>query len=363
MKNIFDKKRISSLFVWIFIVFGFVCGAMLQSRAAWAQAANAGASPSYAVLIVGDESKADMLRAEKQLISEITKVLSEKNDKGAFKYQKSRTDIQVLSYHINHEREKQFCEKRLNILGEDLLFLGVISMDGKRPKKVVYRIDRIINENRAASDIFNYTEELLAERGKAPAAAPAAPAAGPAKAAAPAVSSAPAKTETKAPEKAAPAKTETKAPEKAAPAKPAAGGSYSVTDPGSNNAETSASVKTETKTTASAAPAAPPAVSGSTAPKNKPAAGSAKKYAPVPEGKYLSCQLGAFSNEMNALDLVNTLKNKGYNARLQKFNRSGGAAFYRVYSGSYVQRAEAEEALQRLKSEGFDKAILVTLDK
>lgn len=350
MKNIFDKKLISSLFVWIFIVFGFVCGAMLQSKAAWAQAADAGASPSYAVLIVGDESKADMLRAEKQLISEITKVLSEKTDKGAFKYQKSRTDVQVLSYHINHEREKQFCEKRLNILGEDLLFLGVISLDGKRPKKVVYRIDRIINENRAAVDIFNYTEELLAERGKAPAAAPAAPA----KTSAPAVSSAPAKTETKAPE--------TKAPEKTAPAKPAAG-SYSVTDPGSNNAETSASVKTETKTTASAAPAAPPAVSGSKAPKNKPAVSSVKKYAPVPEGKCLSCQLGAFSNEMNALDLVNTLKSKGYSARLQKFNRTGGAAFYRVYSGSYMQRAEAEEALQRLKNEGFDKAILVTLDK
>ncbi|MBQ7502074.1 SPOR domain-containing protein [bacterium] len=345
MNNIFDIRRISSLFVWTFIVLSLVCGAMLQSRAALAQAAKSG---GYAVLIVGDESKSDMLRAEKQLISEITKVLSEKNDKGAFKYQKSRTDIQVLSYHINHEREKQFCEKRLNILSEDLLFLGVISLDGKRPKKVVYRIDRIINEGRAAADIFSYTEELLADKSKEAAPAPAASPSGSTKAAAPS---------------SAPAKTETKAPEKAAPAKPASGSGYTVTDPGSNNGETSASVKNETKTSAASAPSTPPAVNTASAPKNKPAVGSVKKYAPVPEGKYLSCQLGAFSSEMNALDLVNTLKAKGYSARLQKFSRSGGAAFYRVYSGSYTVRSEAEEALQRLKNEGYDKAILVTLDK
>ncbi|MGM9992551.1 MAG: SPOR domain-containing protein [Candidatus Bruticola sp.] len=311
--NVFRNMRLNILAAAALV---FVLISSTKMSAQQAAAAEPGTKDSgYAVLIVGDESKPDMARAEKELIAEITKLLVEKDDKGAYKYSRARSGMQVFSYHVNHEREKQFCEKKLNILGEDLLFLGVISLNGRLPGKVVYRVDRIVNEKRAAAEIFNYAEELLAGG------------------ALPAVQT--------------PAKSET------AVNKPAA----------------IASSDTDKKTTSVSKPAVSAPSSSSVSTSNtaasRPAvqAPSSKKYPPVPEGKYLSCQVGAFSNEVNAKELVDDLKAKGYEAAYRKFERSGGSFFYRVYSGSFSTRADAEAALQRLKEHGFDKAILVTLDK
>lgn len=309
------------------------------------------ADNNYAVLIVGDESNAEMQRAEKELISEITKALLEKDAKGAYKYAKARSGMQVFSYHINHDREKQFCEKKLNIIGEDLLFVGIISLNNRLPEKVVYRIDRVAGTRRAATNIFGYAEDLLANE--------------PAKSVA-ATSTATTTTST----------TNT------------AGKTTTTTTASSTpvtNSSTSTVAKTTTPTTTTttattpvvsttnnSSQTAPVVTSGTTttstttstvATSTARVTPNSGKYAPVPEGKYLSCQIGAFSNEVNAADLVNQLKNKGYSARYRKFERTGGSFFYRVYSGSYSQRAEAEAALNSLKSDGFDKAILVTLDK
>ena len=322
--NLFRSVRFN-IAALVTLVFALLCGFASFHKTAWAaepETKNSG----YAVLIVGDESKSDMVRSEKELISEITKLLAEKDEKGAYKYSRARSGMQVFSYHINHDREKQFCEKKLNILGEDLLFLGIIALNDRLPSKVIYRIDRIVSERRAAADVFNYAENLLAS-GALP---------GPSVSKAPVVS----KTETTSTSQASTSKTTTvkpsvKAPATTAPAAPAASTGRSTS---------SASVKA-------------PALSSSQAPT------SSKKYSPVPEGKYLSCQVGAFSNEVNAKELVDSLKSKGYEAVYRKFERSGGSFFYRVYSGSFSTRADAEAALQRLKDHGFDKAILVTLDK
>lgn len=299
---------------WLTVALVALVGAWMAAPVQAQKAENA-----YAVLIVGDESKPEIVNAEKALISEITKLLVEKDEKGAYKYSRSRSGMQVFSYHINHEREKQFCEKKLNILGEDLLFVGIISLENKLPDRVVYRLDRIVSERRAAVDVFNYAEELLAGEASVPAAPAAQPA--PAKSAAPS-----------APAASAPAKSQASAPKAPASSAPAA--------------STKASVKPAAKR--------PAAVS-------RPAASTSS--APVPEGKYLSCQVGAFSKEINAKDLVSQLESKGYSATYRKFERSSGSPFYRVYSGNFNNRADADAALQRLKASGFDKAILVTLDK
>ena len=317
--NLFRSIRFNVAAI-IALVFALLCGFGSFHKAALAaepETKNSG----YAVLIVGDESKPDMVRSEKELISEITKLLAEKDEKGAYKYNRARSGMQVFSYHINHDREKQFCEKKLNILGEDLLFLGVIALNDRLPSKVIYRIDRIVNEKRAAADVFSYAENLLAG-GALPV---------------PSVSKAQTvtKTETSSTTQTSSTKAPTVKPSVKAPATSA---------PASSTVRSNTSVKT-------------PAVSSSQAPTSN------KKYAPVPEGKYLSCQVGAFSNEANAKELVDSLKAKGYEAAYRKFERSGGSFFYRVYSGSFSTRADAEAALQRLKDHGFDKAILVTLDK
>ncbi len=321
--NLFRSIRFNIAAI-VALVFAFLCGFGSFHKAAWAaepETKNSG----YAVLIVGDESKPDMVRSEKELISEITKLLAEKDEKGAYKYNRARSGMQVFSYHINHDREKQFCEKKLNILGEDLLFLGVIALNDRLPSKVIYRIDRIVNEKRAATDVFNYAENLLAG-GALPV---------------PSVSKAQTTTKTEISSTSTSSVSQSKNT-KAPAIKPSV--KAPATAPASSTVRSNASVKA-------------PAVSSSQAPTSN------KKYAPVPEGKYLSCQVGAFSNEVNAKELVDSLKAKGYEAIYRKFERSGGSFFYRVYSGSFSTRADAEAALQRLKDHGFDKAILVTLDK
>ncbi len=328
--SLYRQMQVKLVVAAAFIFSLFFCLNISKTEAAGVETKNS----DYAVLIVGDESKAEMTRAEKELISEITKLLAEKNDKGAYKYARARSGMQVFSYHINHEREKQFCEKKLNILNEDLLFVGIIYLKDKLPNKVVYRVDRIVNEGRAAHDVFNYAEDLLANvntPNNVVAASKSETTSAPSK---PAAASSTQTTTTKTSTVSAPANSSTTTTSKA----PAV------------------SAPTQTKTTIKPSSEAPAATTSTIA-------ASTKKYAPVPEGKYLSCQIGAFSNEANANELIRELQAKGYSAVCRKFERAGGSAFYRVYSGSFSARADAEVALQRLKESGFTKAILVTLDK
>lgn len=106
---------------------------------------------SYAVLIVGDEGDAEMLRVEKILINEMAKQI---------RSEASAEKLPIFSYHFNKERERAYCENKLNVLAEDLLFVGVVTLENKVPQKVVYRIDRIVNAPRAARDVLERAEEL-----------------------------------------------------------------------------------------------------------------------------------------------------------------------------------------------------------
>ncbi len=122
---------------------------------------------SYAILIVGDESNAEMIRQEKVLIQEMAKTVRKEG---------LEKKLPIFSYHFNKERERSYCEKRLNVLKEDLLFVGVVSLTDKVPRKVVYRIDRINNPSRAAGDVLaragELTQEALAESSPTPSPSP-----------------------------------------------------------------------------------------------------------------------------------------------------------------------------------------------
>jgi hypothetical protein len=108
----------------------------------------------YAILIVGDEGTAEMLREEKVLINEMAKLIRK---------QSPDRRLPIYSYHFNKERERAYCENKLNVLSEDLMFVGIVKLKNKVPLKVVYRVDRINNPARAANDILVRAEEILEE--------------------------------------------------------------------------------------------------------------------------------------------------------------------------------------------------------
>ncbi len=72
--------------------------------------------------------------------------------------------------------------------------------------------------------------------------------------------------------------------------------------------------------------------------------------------KTWSVQLNAFPDERSAKQLVDRLKNRGYNAVVSEA-RNKTKVWYRVRVGKYSSREEADKALENLKTrENFDKA-------
>lgn len=112
----------------------------------------------YAILIVGNKGHAEMVRREQVLIAQMGKTL---------RRQSEDKRLQIFSYHFDQTRERAYCEKQLNVLAEDLLFVGIVLVERRGqssvPRKVVYRIDRINNPARAAKDVLARAEELEAE--------------------------------------------------------------------------------------------------------------------------------------------------------------------------------------------------------
>jgi len=143
------------------MVLGF--GLLAGGVAVAAPAAGAPEAADLGILIVGDETKATMLRDEKTLIAEITRLIVGKADSEADRdrYAHAR-ELQVYSYHFNQAPERQHCEKKLNILAEDLLFVGIVELKDRIPRRVLYRLDRIVSARRSATDIMTRAEEMLA---------------------------------------------------------------------------------------------------------------------------------------------------------------------------------------------------------
>ena len=94
--------------------------------------------------------------------------------------------------------------------------------------------------------------------------------------------------------------------------------------------------------------------------KAEPAATAATQVADTAErqenGRVWTVQVNAYPDERSARQLVDRLKNKGYNAVVSEA-RNKGKTWYRVRVGKYGSREEADKALEDLKAkEKFEKA-------
>ncbi len=125
--------------------------------------------------------------------------------------------------------------------------------------------------------------------------------------------------------------------------------------------ESGKSVKSEVKDGKTEAKGNDPGATRKTE-KGMPAAEVAKANLPPENGapnetsKTWSVQLNAFPDERSAKQLVDRLKNKGYNAVISEA-RNKGKVWYRVRVGKYNSREEADKALANLKTkENFEKA-------
>ena len=212
----------------------------------------------FAILIVGDESDAEMLRKEKVLIQEMAKSLKKQNK------------VAIYSYHFNKERERTYCEKKLNVLKEDLLFIGLVSLKDHVPRKVIYRIDRIVSPARASTDILSRSEDILTSLNPAGDGTPAAP-----------------------------------------------------------------------STPASINPATPPSPSVKSS-----------------ENSRWKVQLGVFTQQKSAQDLIDSLKQKGYEGHLDKAP-SASTPVFKVWVGTFSTKEDAQQTNTEMRADGFEKGFVV----
>lgn len=213
------------------------------------------APSDYAILIVGDENDIDVHRREKELIREMQKVLL---------HDKNKKRLPLYSYHFNQEKERKYCEARLGVIREDLLFVGIVSLKDRVPRRVMYRLDRILTPSRAANDILTRADELS------------------------------------------PAET--------------------------------------------ASPSVTPEASPTTSPSVSPSPGTPAKF---------RVQLGVFTQQKFAQDLVDQLKAKGYDARQEKIAGEVGKDTFKVWVGSFQTKEDAQQASTELQADGFEKGFVV----
>jgi hypothetical protein len=211
----------------------------------------------FAILIVGDESDGEMLRKEKVLIQEMAKSIRKQNK------------VPIYSYHFNKDREKVYCEKKLGILKEDLLFIGLVSLKDRVPRRVLYRLDRIVSPSRSSLDIVGRSDDMLASLGLLPGTEPSPP-------------------------------------------------------------TTPANTTNTTNTTSSEAPEA---------------------------GKW-RVQLGVFTQQRSAQDLIDQLRAKGHEAKFDK-SQNEGAFVFKVWVGNFATKEDAMQAVTELQTDGFEKGFAV----
>ncbi|HEC70041.1 MAG: hypothetical protein DRP76_02205 [Candidatus Omnitrophota bacterium] len=67
-------------------------------------------------------------------------------------------------------------------------------------------------------------------------------------------------------------------------------------------------------------------------------------------------QIGAFTERKNALNLVNSLKRKGFSAYIDE-EKENGKIFYKVRAGEFLKRKEAQNLVEVLLDKGFPAQI------
>ncbi|MBI5379032.1 MAG: SPOR domain-containing protein [Nitrospirae bacterium] len=88
----------------------------------------------------------------------------------------------------------------------------------------------------------------------------------------------------------------------------------------------------------------------------------AKKEQPAkePAGKRFSVQVGAFKERRDAEQLLLSLKDKGYSARLDVAELPGKGTWFRVRVGKFADRSEADQLVTKLQDQEKRPAIVVT---
>ncbi len=79
-----------------------------------------------------------------------------------------------------------------------------------------------------------------------------------------------------------------------------------------------------------------------------------------PAGKRFAVQVGAFKERRDAEQLLLSLKDKGYSARLDVAELPGKGTWFRVRVGKFANRAEAEQLVTKLQDQEKRPAIVVT---
>lgn len=306
------------------VVAGLLCAGVAMPAQAQAQT-----SSSYAILIVGDESKAEVAKSEKSLISEIASMLESKNG-SAYKYPKARSSRQVYSYHFNKDQEKRYCEKKLDILGEDVLFVGIIEVQPDRyPKRIVYRLDRVVNPQRSAKDVVSRIEEYMVAEANGTSAVPAAAGAATAAASTAAVV--------------------TSSSASSAPAENTSSDSYAQqTDSQQAVAENAAETNVERTEEARA---------GNTVYERQRPEHSEIAISKTDSSDSWRCQVGAFAKVENARECYSELRAKGHEGRIERLE-IGDNIRYKVFVGIFNSRDEAVPTLNRLRDDGFKQAYI-----
>lgn len=93
----------------------------------------------------------------------------------------------------------------------------------------------------------------------------------------------------------------------------------------------------------------------------KPVPTPERSNRPVYANKGHLVQLGSFSSRDNASRLVTTLQNASHRA-YYKSGESNGKTIFRVFSGPYLERSEAEQAVTAIKKLAKVSPIIVTYD-
>lgn len=73
-------------------------------------------------------------------------------------------------------------------------------------------------------------------------------------------------------------------------------------------------------------------------------------------------QLGVFTQQKGAQDLVDQLKAKGYDAKIEKVGQDPGAQ-YKVWIGTYNTKEDATQAQAELKTDGFKEGFVTEAGK
>lgn len=132
-------------FAWVLVLFCCI-GWAAPVRAQRAQ-------PSVAILVVSDGTDPRMKELEAQATAFVKRLRQEQGLDKAL--------LPILSYHFNVPAERKYCEEKLDIHKNDLLFVGVVQQQNMVVKKILKRSPRVQDPKSEAFQMFKRVALIL----------------------------------------------------------------------------------------------------------------------------------------------------------------------------------------------------------